>query len=171
MATRTITVDVLTSSHRITGQVGVTAGALAVLSDRTSSFLDIREARMGRISLGNKPGQPLPQVRVVRSQILAVSLARREDIGPQIGPRPAYGRTFKYSVRFTTPIYEMEGVLDWPGRLDFSLLMKDGTSDFIPLYDASLGAIHIPELLIQSAVIMFNRSFISTMVMMDEGIL
>ncbi len=164
-------VDVLTSSHRIVGLVGVTAGILAVLADHTTSFMDIREARMGRISLGNKLGQALPQVRVVRSQILALSLDRREDIGPQVGPRPAYGRTFKYNVRLTTPVYEMEGTLDWPGSFDFSIMMTDGTCDFIPLYDASLGAIHIPELLIQCPVILFNRTFISTLVMMDETIL
>jgi hypothetical protein len=171
MVTRSMKVDVLTSSHRIVGQVGVTTGLLAVLSDHTTSFMDIRDAKMGRISLGNKLGQALPQVRVVRSHVLAISLDRREDIGPQIGPRPAYGRTFKYSVRLTTPIYEMEGTLDWPGRFDFSIMMKDGTCDFIPLYDASLGAIHIPELLIQNPVIIFNRTHISTLVMMDESIL
>ncbi len=171
MANRSIKVDVLTSSHRIVGLVGVTTGILAVLADHTTSFMDIREARMGRINLGNKLGQSLPQVRVVRSQILAVSLDRREDIGPQIGPRPAYGRTFKSNVRLTTPIYEMEGTLDWPGRFDFSIMMTDGTCDFVPLYDASLGAIHIPELLIQCPVILFNRTFISTLVMMDESIL
>jgi hypothetical protein len=171
MVTRSTKVDVLTSSHRIVGQVGVTTGVLNVLADHTTSFMDIHDAAMGRISLGNTLGQPVPQVRVVRSQILAVCLDRREDIGPQAGPRPAYGRSFRYTVRLTTPIYEMEGTLDWPGRFDFSIMMKDGTCDFIALYDASLGAIHIPELLLQSPVILFNRTFISTMVMMDESLL
>ncbi len=171
MPNRMTKVDVLTSSHRIVGQVSVTSGILAMLADHTTSFVDIRDSRMGRINLGNQPGQLQPQVRVVRSQILAVALDRREDIGPQAGPRPAYGRTFKYNVRFTTPVYEMEGTLDWPGRFDFSIMMTDGVCDFIPLYDASLGAIHIAELFIQCPVILFNRTFISTLVMMDEGIL
>jgi hypothetical protein len=171
MPTRTANVDVLTASYRIVGQVGVTSGLINLLADHTTSFMDIHDATMGRINLGNKPGQPIPQVRVVRSQILAVSLVRREDVGAQIGPRPAYGRTYKYMVRLTSAIYEMEGTLDWPGRFDFSIMMKDGTCDFVPLYDASLGAIHIPELLLQSPVILFNRTHISTLVMMDEGIL
>jgi hypothetical protein len=171
MVTRSMKVDVLTSSYRIVGQIGVTAGLLNVLADHTTSFMDIHDATMGRINMGNTLGQPIPQVRVVRSQILALCLDRREDISPQGGPRPAYGRSFRYIVRLSTPIYELEGTLDWPGRFDFSIMMKDGTCDFITLYDASLGAIHIPELLIQSPVILFNRTFISTMVMMDEGLL
>jgi hypothetical protein len=171
MVTRLTKVDILTSSYRIVGLVGVTAGLMHVLSDHTTSFVDVHDATMGRINIGNKLGQPVPQVRVVRSQILAVCLDRREDIGPQVGPRPAYGRTFRYIVRLTNPIYEMEGTLDWPSRFDFSIMMRDGTYDFIALYDASLGAIHIPELLIQSPVILFNRTFIDTMVMMDDGLL
>jgi len=171
MSSRSIQVDFLTFSYRVVGKVVVSgAGILGVLGNRTTSVMEVKEASMSRLHIAHKPGEQKGRVQVVKSQVLAVCLAQREDVGPPAVPRAGYVRVNKYPIRVTTPIYELEGILEFSGRLDLSIVLTDGTCDFIPLYDASLGAILFPNLLIQSPAILFNRTFMSTLVMMGEGL-
>jgi len=170
MPTRTVQVDFLTSSYRVVGKLTVSSGGvLGVLSDPTTSFMEVHEASMARIHMATKLVENPQLVRVVKQQIVAVVLGRREDIGSLSIARTGYSRIFSYTIRITTPIYELEGTLEWPGRFDFTAIMAEGTSEFIPVYDASLGAILFPSLLIQSPVVLFNRAHLGTLVLMSEG--
>lgn len=169
-STRPVSIDLLTSSYRMIGTINVTSGGvLALLSDHTCSFIEIRNARMGRIHIANKVAEPAPLMRVLKDHIVAICLDRREDVGPATGLRPGYSRIYKYPIRLSTPVYEIEGTLEWGGRFDFSVIIVDGTSDFVPLFDASLGAILFPSFLLQSAALIFNRRHVSTLMQMNEG--
>ncbi len=169
-ATRSITIELLTSSYRIIGKTDVTSGGMiALLSDHTCSFIEVHDANMGRIHISNKVAEPAPIIRVVKDQIAAVCLSRREDVGPTAGNRPGYSRVYQYPLRLSTPVYEIEGTLEWAGRFDFTVVMVDGASDFVPLYDVSLGAIVFPSLLIQSPAVIFNRRHVNTLILMNEG--
>ena len=53
--------------------------------------------------------------------------------------------------------YEMEGAIEWQGRFDFSVLMSEGTRNFVPLYNSKVSGVLIPTLKIQSSVMLFNR--------------
>jgi hypothetical protein len=61
-------------------------------------------------------------------------LARREDLGPQAIVRGGYTNIVEYPVRITTQMFEIEGIMELPGRFDFTALMTDGTRDFIPMH-------------------------------------
>ncbi|RPI26379.1 MAG: hypothetical protein EHM70_19100 [Chloroflexota bacterium] len=166
MPARTISVDFLTSSYRVVGNLAIAnSGVMGVLSDSTCSYLEVRNANMARIHMANKLVEQAAVVRVVKQQVIAICMARREDVAI---PRPGYARTNKYPLRLTTPIYELEGTFEWPGRFDFTLIMSDGANEFVPMYDASLGAILFPSLLIQSPVILVNRSYVISMVQVNE---
>ena len=168
MATRKVNIDILTSSYRIAGNLEVSNfGVLGVLSDSTCSYLDLRDANMARMHTAAKLTQTTQNIRVIKHQAVAVGLTRREDVGPQAVARGSYSRVFQYPIRITTQVYELEGTFEYAGRFDLSVIM-DGTCEFIPLYDASLGAILFPSLFMQSPVILFNRSSMNTLILMNE---
>jgi hypothetical protein len=171
LTVRSIDIDLLTSSYRIIGRIGVTnAGMMGLLSDTTSSFMTVTMVGKAHIHSATKLVDGTALVRVVKSHLLAVCLSRREDVGLQTLSRSRYGRTNKYQVRITSSVYELEGILEWAGRFDFTAIMAEGTCDFFSLYDASIRAILFPTLFIQSPAILFNRTFLDTLVLLNEGI-
>ena len=93
----------------------------------------------------------------MKTNLFAVCLARREDMGPQALARGGYQSLAEYAIRITTQVYELEGTLEWAGRFDFATVMVEGVRDFIPLYNATLTAILTPQLHIESPAILFNR--------------
>ena len=172
MITRLVQIDLLTASFRIVGQLSVSSGGvLGVLCDPTSSFLEIHDANLARLHMATKLIEQAPFVRVVKQHVSAVCLDRREDIGPYATTRGGYARIHRYPLRITTPVFELDGTLEWPGRFDFVAIMAEGASDFIPLFDTSLGATLFPTFLIQSPAVLFNRRHLNTLVQVGEGTL
>ena len=70
--------------------------------------------------------------------------------------------------RLTTSVYEIEGKLEVVGRFDFVTLISDKTRNFIPLYDAALTAILIPNLKVESPGILFNREKIDMLALLNQ---
>ncbi|MBE3038004.1 MAG: hypothetical protein IMZ62_04225 [Chloroflexi bacterium] len=71
-------------------------------------------------------------------------------MGPQALARGGYQKLAEYTLRVTSQVYELEGTLEWTGRFDFATTMVEGIGDFVPLYNATLNAILIPQLRIES---------------------
>jgi len=109
-------------------------------------------------------------VRIVKSQIFAIALTRREDIGPQALARGGYVRLSEFPVRIATPVYELQGTLEWAGRFDFSTIMIEGSRDFVPIYEAKLTAILIPALKVESPAVLFNRRQVDLLALNNQRI-
>lgn len=170
MGATTISVDVLTSSYRLKGELKRShSGVMSILNDPTSSFLELQDVSMGRLAAGDNLTQMMSVAQVIKSQIMAIGFEHREDLMLQPLARGTYLRPVRYPISVTTPVYEIEGIYEWNGRFDLAVIMRQDASSFVPLYDASLGAIFYPNLLIQSPVLLFNRDFLSTLVRIDEG--
>ena len=170
MVKRNATLDVITSSHRFNGEYNLPGtGVLGVLGDTLTTFIELRQAKMGRLQTADNLSQQAPVIRVIKHQIAAICLNRREDMG-QITAARAYARVIKYPLRVSTQLFELEGTFEWAGMFDLSVMMATQGSDFIPLFDASLGGVIFPNLLIQAPVIIFNRSFMNSVVVMNEGL-
>jgi hypothetical protein len=168
-SSRIVAVDLLTSSYRIVGDLKISnSGILGACADLNRSYLELNKASLARIHMATKLAESAHTIRVIKQQIMAVCLSRREDVGVSTGLRGGYSRPYQYPLRITTSIYELEGTYEWAGRFDLSVIM-DGTCDFIPMYDASLGAILFPSLLIQNSVILFNRRHMDTLIVMNES--
>ena len=60
-------------------------------------------------------------------------------------------------MRITTQVYEIEGKLEVAGRFDFAALIADKSRNFIPIYEAVLTAILIPNLKAESPGVLINR--------------
>lgn len=168
MALRPITVDCLTLNYRIVGQITIgSTGAVGLLIDTNKTFLEIRNARMSRVTAADTLGQQAQVVRVMKNQIMAIGLDKREDIGPS---SIRFGKVTSLPVRLTTSVYEIEGTLEWSGRFEFPMLLADSMPDYIPLFDVSIGAILFPSTFIQCPTMLFNRKHLVSFVLIDEGL-
>jgi len=156
---RFLPADILTSSYRVVGKVSVsTNGVMGLLNDPTHSYMEVLDARLARIHMPTKLVDHYEVVRMFKRQVFAIALARREDLGPVAVVRGGFGSVTEYPVRLTTQVYEIEGKIEYPGRFDFSALMAEGSRSFIPIFDATLTAILIPTLRVESPGMLFNRN-------------
>ncbi len=156
--TRNVTANLFTTSYRIVGRVEVSnsTGMSGALNDTTTAFLKVEEANLARLHEPKKLADRAAQARLVKRGLVVVGLSRREDVGPEGVARGGYRSITSHQVRIITADFEIEGTLEWSGRLDFKILLTEG-ADFIPLYDAKFRAIQFPDLSLETPALFFNR--------------
>jgi len=166
---RFLPADVYTAGYRVVGKIMVsTNGIMGVLNDNTKSHLEIHDARMARIHMPTKLVDHFEVVRLVKMQVFAVCAARREDLGPTAVVRGGYSNVTSMPSRMATGVYEIEGKLEVTGRFDFVTLISDKTRNFIPMFDAVLSAILIPNLKVESPGILFNREKVDMLALLNQ---
>ena len=84
--------------------------------------------------------------------------------------RGGYSNINEYPARITTQMFELEGTLEIPGRFDFPALMSDGARTFIPVYNATLTAILIPNLRVESPGMLLNRNQIDLIALISQRV-
>jgi hypothetical protein len=160
---RIIPVHVLTASYRIAGTVKVSnTGLNGLLTDPTSEFMTIMDASLARTHDPDFLVQKLEDIRLVKNQIHSASLKRRQDVGPKGITRPGYEHVNTFNIAITDSRYEYEGILEWPGRFDFTALMSGGTWEYLPIFEGTVRSIIYPELEISSPAMLVNRKHIAT---------
>ena len=166
---RFLPADVYTAGYRVVGKIMVgTNGIMGVLNDVTKSHLEMQDARMARIHMPTKLVDHFETVRLVKAEIFAVCATRREDLGPSAIVRGGYSNVTQMPSRLITSVYEFEGKLEVTGRFDFVTLISDKTRNFVPIFDATLTAILIPNLRVESAGILFNREKVDMLAMLTQ---
>lgn len=166
---RFLPADLYTSSYRVVGKVMVsTNGIMGVLNDINKSHLELHDARLARIHMPTKLVDHFEVVRLVKSQIFAICAARREDLGPFQIQRGGYSSVSAVPARLTTPVYEIEGKIEVAGRFDFSVMIADKSRNFIPVYEAALTAILIPNLKAESPGILVNREKVDILALLNQ---
>ena len=165
IASRLIPAEILTSSHYIFGQIKVIqSGLVGMLTDMTTSHIEVNDASLAPIHKPSSVMNYAPQLYMVRSEIAAVSLRKREYMGLQGVMKGGFQRLIPYPVQISTRTYDITGTLEWSGRFEFSALITEGTSFFIIVYDAVLTAPLFPDIRLESPVMVINRSFLETLV-------
>jgi hypothetical protein len=168
---RFLPADILTASYRVVGKIMVTNhGAMGMLNDATHSAMEINDARLARIHMPTKLVDHFEMVRLMKKRAHAVCMPRREDLGPQALVRGGYTNTVEYPVRVTTQMFEIEGTMELPGRFDFTSLMTEGTREFIPILNATLSGILIPNLKVESAGMLINRQKVDLMALINQRV-
>ncbi len=166
---RFLPADVLMPGYRVVGKIMVTTtGTIGILNDPTRSVLELHDARMARMHLPTKLVDHFELIRMVKPQVLAICMARREDLGPQALVRGGFATVVEYPVRIALETLELEGVMELPGRFDLPSLMTDGSREFIPLFNATLTGILIPSLRIESGGILINRRHIDLVGLLNQ---
>ena len=168
---RFLPADVYTSGYRVVGKVMVSAnGIMGVMNDITKSHLELHDARMARIHMPSKLVDHFEVVRMVKSQIFALCAARREELGPSGIQRGGYTNVTSMPARLTTHVYEIEGKIEAAGRFDFAVMITDKTRNFIPVYEAVLTAILIPNLKAESPGILVNREKVDILALLGQRV-
>jgi hypothetical protein len=166
---RQLSADFLTLSYRVVGKILVpNNGMVGLMNDKNTSFMEVMDAKLARIHMPTKLVEEYEMIDLVKTNLFAVCLTRREDVGPQALARGGYKNLVKYNIRVTSQVYELEGILEWTGRFDFATTMLEGTGDFVPLYNATLTAILIPQLRIESPAILFNRRQVDMLALIKD---
>jgi len=168
---RFLPADILTSSVRVMGKIMVmSTGAISILNDPTHSVLEVHDARWSRLDSPAKQVDHFEVTRMMKEHVYAVSVARREDLGPQALVRGGYTTVIEYPVRLTTQLFEVEGIMEYPGRFDFPSMMTEGTLDFVPLYKATLTGLGMPNLLIETGGLLINRRHIDLLALLSQRV-
>jgi hypothetical protein len=145
-----------------------TNGIMGVLNDINKSHLELHDARMARVHMPTKLVDHFEVVRLVKSQIFAICAARREDLGPSGIQRGGYSNISALPARLTTQVYEIEGKIEVAGRFDFASLIADKTRNFIPVYEATLTAILIPNIKAESPGVLINREKVDILALLNQ---
>jgi len=168
---RFLPADILTSGYRLVGKIMITSnGAMGMLNDVTHSAMEVHDARLARLHMPTKLVDHFELVRLMKQHIYAVCMSRREDLGPHALVRGGYTNVMEYPVRVTTQMFEIEGILEFPGRFDFTALIAEGSREFIPIFNATLTAILIPNLRVESAGMLINRRQIDLMALLNQRV-
>lgn len=155
---RFVNVDLLTSAYRAVGKLNVThTGVIGLLNDPTSSYVELYEARLARIHMPTKLVGHFEVVRVLKAQIYLVCATRREDLGPISLLRGGFISFKEHAVFLTSQVYQVQGMLETPGKFDYASIMFEGTRDFVPIYNAIVSAIFFPNLRMETPAALFNR--------------
>ncbi len=145
-------------------------GAHGMLNDSTHSSMDVHDGRLARVQMPTKLVDHFDLVRMMKGHIVTVCMARREDLGPQAIVRGGYSSVSEYPIRITTQMFEIEGILETPGRFDFTALMTEGTRDFIPIYNATVAGTLIPNLRVESSGLLINRHMIDMVALINQRV-
>jgi hypothetical protein len=169
--TRFILSDILTSGYRVVGKIMATNnGAMGMLNDPTHSAMEVIDARLARLHMPTKLVDHFELIRMMKKSVHAICLARREDLGPQALVRGGYTNVVEYPVRISTLMFEIEGTMELPGRFEFTSLMTDGSRDFLPVFNATITAILIPSLRVESAALLVNRKLVDLMALLNQRV-
>ena len=166
---RFLPADVYTSGYRVVGKVMVsTNGIMGVLNDINKSNLELHDARLARIHMPTKLVDHFEVIRLVKTQIFALCAARREDLGPTGIQRGGYTNVSTVPARLTTQVYEIEGKIEVAGRFDFAMMIADKSRNFIPMYEAVLTAILMPNLKAESPGVLINREKVDILALLNQ---
>jgi hypothetical protein len=168
---RFLPADIFTSGYRVVGKIMVTStGTIGLLNDVNRSILEIHDARLARLPMPTKLVDHFEMTRMMKAHVYAVCMSRREDLGPQALVRGGFSNMVEYPIRLTTQMFEIEGIMELPGRFDFTGLMTDGSREFIPIFNATLTGILIPNLRIESGGMLISRRQIDLVALLNQRV-
>lgn len=168
---RFLPADIFTSGYRVVGKIMVSnTGTIGMLNDNTRSILEIHDAHLARLPMPTKLVDHFEMTRMMKAHVYAVCVGRREDLGPQALVRGGFSNMVEYPVRLTTQMFEIEGIMELSGRFDFTGLMTDGSREFIPVFNATLTGILIPNLRIESGGMLINRRQIDLVALLNQRV-
>ena len=153
--------SVITQNYRVNGLVSVTAaGLIGLLSDPTDSYIEVENASLVRL---HRPQEVVAQFNtwgMVKSRIIAVLCEKSADLGRITIARAGFTRLISYRIWASLHGFEMFGILESPGKFDFSAQMFQGNRQFTSLFNATLIPVYFPQLVTRSPAIFFNRQMV-----------
>ena len=161
--------DFFTTAYRMSGHVATGKRRLAdILSDHLSDFLSLKDVYVSRIY---KPGDIVAHYKagsLIKRQITFVVLPTEADGLSKEHTYPALSRHMQ-QVFITVPSFELRGSLQVVGKLDLPALLTTGTSQFMPLLNATATASLLPQVHFSGPVILVNKSSVELFCLADDN--
>ncbi|MGD8632924.1 MAG: hypothetical protein PVF85_05090 [Anaerolineales bacterium] len=158
MMKQPIQVQVVTKTHWISGDVGVSPqGLFSQMNLPTESSIEIESGEISPLHRVNQSAEKFSKMWFVKQEVLAVLVDSRTGLGPSHVLRAGYTKPFPHMVRIILEGFELIGEIQTGGRFDFSSFIFEGESTFLPLYGARVQAILFPSAFAESPAILFNR--------------
>ena len=158
-----------TQNYRVNGMIAVTAsGLVGVVNDPTDSYIELEDATLVRL---HRPQEIVAQFTVwsmVKARIIALLCEKTGDLGRITVARAGFTRQISYRIWASLMGFEMFGVLESPGKFDFSSQMFQGTRQFTPLFNATLIPVFFPQLVTRAPAILFNRQMVEGIGVISE---
>jgi hypothetical protein len=161
--------SIITQNYRVNGLMSVTsAGLIGVLSDPNDSYIELENASLVRI---HRPQEVVAQFNVygmVKSRINAVLCEKTADLGRITIARAGFQRMISYRIWASLHGFEMFGILESPGKFDFSAQMFQGNRQFTALFNATLIPVFFPQLVTRVPALLFNRQMVEGIGVISE---
>jgi hypothetical protein len=158
-----------TQNYRVNGMISVTAaGLVGVVNDPTDSFIELEDASLVRLHRPQEIVASFTVWSMVKSRIIALLCEKTADLGRITVARAGFTRQISYRIWASLLGFEMFGVLESPGKFDFSSQMFQGTRQFTPLFNATLIPVFFPQLVTRAPAILFNRQMIEGIGVISE---
>jgi hypothetical protein len=161
MATKPISVEIFTESHRLLGRIDPGAsGLFSYLNIPTTSIVELEGAHLNRL---HQPGRLVARYSnmwLVKRQIVTIMISSRAEIGPSGVARGGYSTLVPHWVHILLGGYELRGMIETPGKFDFGMALYEGERLFVPLYSAEVTAILFPSVGASSPAMLFNREMV-----------
>jgi len=162
MIRRPIPIEVFTTLHRISGKLQANApGIFSFLNLPTESGVDIDDALLAPLLQPWEQAEKVGSIWLVKSEIAVVVVGSRGDVGPTGTTRGGYTKPFPHRVRILLAGYELRGLIESAGKLDFGGLVFDTDSPFIAMYDVQLRAVLFPRVTLESPAVLINRKLVT----------
>jgi hypothetical protein len=169
MATKPISVEIYTGSHRVLGRIHPgAAGLWSYLNIPTTSIVEIEGAHLNRL---HQPGRLVARYAnawLVKRQIVTILLSSRAEIGPSGVARGGYSTLVPHWVHILLGGYELRGMIETAGKFDISAALFEGDRIFVPLYSAEVTAILFPSVGARSPAMLFNREMVDGMALLPR---
>jgi hypothetical protein len=169
MATKPISAEIYTASHRILGRISPGSGGLfSFLNIPTTSYIEIEGAHVTRLHQPGRMVARYPEMWLVKQDVVALLVSSRVELGTVGAARGGYTSNVATAVHILLGGYELHGTIETPGKLVFGSLMFEGSIRFLALYNAELTAILFPNIRAQSAALLFNRDHVNGMAVIPK---
>ena len=169
MATKPVSVEIYTGSHRVLGRIHPGAsGIFSYLNIPTTSIVEIEGAHLNRLHQPGRLVARYPTLSLVKNQIVTILLSSRVEIGPSGVARGGYSTLVPHWVQILLGGYELRGLIETAGKFDLGTALFGGDRIFVPLYNAELTAILFPTVGARSPAMLFNREMVDGMALLPQ---
>jgi hypothetical protein len=164
MASKHIAAEIYTTSHRILGRIyPMGHGLYSFLNMPTTSYVEMESAKLSRLHQPNRLIARYQSLGLVKHAIVAILVSSRGEIGPTGITGSLYRGRAPQWVHVVLGGYELRGSIETSGKFNFSNIMFEGESIFLPLYSAELTAILFPKIQAEAPALLFNRKMVDAM--------
>jgi hypothetical protein len=169
MAPKPVSIEAYTTSHRILGRItpGAT-GLYSFLNIPTTSTLEIEGAHLSRLHQPGRLVARYPSVWIAKRQVVAILLSNRVELGTTGVARGGYTTSVPHWVHIILGGYELRGMIETAGKFNFSSVIFEASSTFIPIFQCKLAAILFPNIQTESPAMLFNRDMVDGMALLPR---